>query len=311
MANTTKCGRRRLHQLFFSCILKMNNIMTNSCFVKFVPYNIHTLSNLTNKTIKFSTVYEFNDFNELHYLAPPPEIIRNNYEILIKKKLTNIADRIQLIENIKKGNYEKHFISSICEELNNYSSQTDLDPDHLQCLLETIAYSSVGIFCLSGIDIFKDDSAQLMFAHYAENLSGLALIYEIADPTHSINYVSCNEQNKSKSKKPGSIGPTDRIMNWINGIYQDMDDFLNKSSKWQYEKEHRIFGTPGIIQLNNSIKLKAILHTPKLNDTNKQTLHTLNNTIYSKNVSIKEITSSHSNYYFVYSENNEPVFNSK
>ena len=38
--------------------------MNQRLFVKFVPWNERTLSNLINKTIRFSTVFDFNEFNE-------------------------------------------------------------------------------------------------------------------------------------------------------------------------------------------------------------------------------------------------------
>ena len=36
-------------------------------FVKFVPFNQNTISSLINQTIRFSTVYDFNDFNEFNF----------------------------------------------------------------------------------------------------------------------------------------------------------------------------------------------------------------------------------------------------
>lgn len=274
--------------------------MNGQYFVKFVKYNNHILSDLINKNIKFSTVYEFNDFNELHYIGPPPDWMTEKVITLIREKIIDRQYQWQLIKNIKMGNYEKNFINELCEYIKNYHNSLEIPKEYFQCMLETIAYSSVGIFCLSHINIFKDDSAQLMFAHYAENLSGLALIYEIKHPLNPtrINYAQMN-------KKPGSFGQTNRVSDWVNANYNynDMDDFLNKSSKWEYEKEHRLFNTPGITSDNNII-LKAILHTRRLNDTNKQTLLTLNEKIYENKILIEEIKPSHSKYFFKISETN-------
>lgn len=33
-------------------------------YIKFKPYNAHTLASLINKTLHFSTVFDFNDLNE-------------------------------------------------------------------------------------------------------------------------------------------------------------------------------------------------------------------------------------------------------
>ncbi len=63
--------------------------MKRQYFVKFVRYNNHTLSNLINKTIKFSTVYEFNDFNELHYLSPLPDCMPDKLKTLTIEKVSD------------------------------------------------------------------------------------------------------------------------------------------------------------------------------------------------------------------------------
>ena len=41
-------------------------------FVKFCRFDVNTLTKLKNKEIKFSTVFEFNDFNELNYSISNP-----------------------------------------------------------------------------------------------------------------------------------------------------------------------------------------------------------------------------------------------
>lgn len=282
--------------------------MRRQYFVKFVKYNNNTLSNLINKTVKFSTVYEFNDFNELHYISPPPDCITDNLQKIIKERISDRRHQCQFIENIKKGNYNKDFVNELCEYIKNYFPQSEPPQKYFQCILETIAYSSVGIFCLSNIDVFKDDSAQLMFAHYAENLNGLALIYELNEPSilTSVEYALSDKH----LKKVPSCGEGRRLLDWINGNYNDMDDFRNKSNKWEYEKEYRVFNTPNpSIKLanDNGIVLKAILHTTRFNDENKKTLLTLNEKIYGNKIIIKEIAPSPSYYYFIISENNDSV----
>lgn len=52
-----------------------------SKIIKFLKPNKYTLFGLINKKIKFSTVYELNDFNEMNYFS--------NYTINLKEH-TNI-----------------------------------------------------------------------------------------------------------------------------------------------------------------------------------------------------------------------------
>jgi len=42
--------------------------------VKFIPYNEFSIENLKNKQVRFSTAFEFNDFNEYHNFIASREI---------------------------------------------------------------------------------------------------------------------------------------------------------------------------------------------------------------------------------------------
>jgi hypothetical protein len=89
--------------------------MERQYFVKFVRYNKITLSNLINKTVRFSTVYNFNDFNELHYLSPIPDTMTDNLRAIIKKNIIDRQRRCLLLKNIKNGNFGKNFTTELCE----------------------------------------------------------------------------------------------------------------------------------------------------------------------------------------------------
>lgn len=127
--------------------------------------------------------------------------------------------------------------------------------DDWKLIIENLAYINVGIFCVSKLEVFNDDSAQLMFAHYGDNLKGLALIYEINTNLAPISY-----DHKIKIL----TGSKNRIFEYLNGIYTDIEDFRLKSYKWEYEKEERLFGKPAIYSANEKgIELKGVLYTPR------------------------------------------------
>ncbi len=259
-------------------------------FVKFVPYNANTLSSLINKTIKFSTVYEFNDANELNYIASTQVEAKD-----FKAMLDDLGTRWALFENaLKSCRHDRKYMSEFKEKLSKYSGDINIfDCNEMRSLIANLAFSSVGIFCTSHIDVFCDDSAQLMFAHYADNLKGLALIYKINNTL--IKKIDYKEPNSVRS----SSGFADRASKWLAGDFTDISDFTSKSKKWEYEKEYRIFNKPGIASADNSrVELKAILYTTRFDQDNLKTLKTINEKIYNSNIEIKEIYNSHSHYEF-------------
>lgn len=256
-------------------------------FVKFCRYNERTLENLILNKIRFSTVYDFNDFNELHYIGTNNNINLN----CIQSYLAGISveNFSSLINKAKEsGRYDKKWIEeNFYSTINSLQVQNLLTPDNGRFLEEIIAYANVGIFCCSGKTVFDDDAAQLMFAHYGDNNKGLALIYEI--PDLNIKPVTY------KKERPGSSGRVNRIQDWIGGNYTTIDDFLKKSIYWQYEKEHRLFGTPGNIQLSAlNACLKGIFYTSKFsNPSSLETLKKIKDTIF-----LEEIYAAHGDYHF-------------
>lgn len=62
----------------------------NRYFVKFVPYNERTITHLVNKTVKFSTVFEFNDLNEYRYLSTPYRAEQCDQDKQTKKLMAKI-----------------------------------------------------------------------------------------------------------------------------------------------------------------------------------------------------------------------------
>lgn len=229
--------------------------MTTSC-VKFIRYNENTLSNIITDKIKFSTVYEFNDFNEYHFCGSNFEN-QKIYDIL-RNELRTPTFQSNLIR-LAKDKCKIEYLDKIEGYLRagQHNKLLEENENCIPLLIENLAYSSVGIFCMSNIKVFDDDSAQLMFAHYAGNLSGLALIYEVDDSkTSRVNYKSY----------PESVHKCTGLSDWYYGKYEkcNMSDFLSKSSKWEYENELRLFSKPGFTRASEAgIRLRAILYTSR------------------------------------------------
>lgn len=110
-----------------------------------------------------------------------------------------------------------------------------------------------------------------MFAHYADNLKGLALIYEAFKETSlkKIEYIP-----------PFLSQPIDTSDQWkyrVSYKYSDMRNFIKKSSRWNYEKEYRLFNEPNIIEAEkHNIKLRAIFYTLRFDETYLPILNKLN-----------------------------------
>jgi len=154
-------------------------------------------------------------------------------------------------------------------------------------LARTFAFSSVGIFCLSSWEVFEDDSAQLMFAHYASNNEGLALVYE-SDDTEKVlpvKYDAYNEIRYHYYNRGDYKGK--EIINWHKGQFNEneMNNFLLKSPKWEYEKEHRLFAKPDMHPAHDfQLRLKEIFYTRKFKE--KDTLAKINSSFYDEGLGI-------------------------
>lgn len=263
----------------------------SNLYVKFTPFNEYTICNLINKTVWFSTVYGFNDFNELlGYIGSlEPKNIEQPLRDRINSKLSCHKFKQTLIcDSIHHTHFgeDLSWFDGYQQWLNKLDTIETIDdkkiPEHyFPLLLEQLACASVGIFCVSHIDVFNDDAAQLMFAHYAKNLTGLALVYDIPS-AYEVEY---------KSGLPVSSGRSDRLGSWLSYQFDknDMDDFLKKSQLWEYEKEHRLFGEPGKSIKKDNFELKAILYTPRFDIQMEALLHSINEKHYKGTIIIKKI----------------------
>ncbi len=240
----------------------------NRCFVKFVQFNDRTIQTIINKTVKFSTVYEFNDLNEQNPIVTSPHkrhtVIDKLKEYLSDaNKRENVIDKIKENvlcndENIPKCNQINQYLQTIASALRN-SNWDILEWFSWSTLIAHISYIETGIFCLSGAEVFKDDAAQLMFAHYAENLQGLALVYTLGINATSPKKITYDEESPEGLKEGLK---DDEYIKLIKGEFVDF--FCSKSKNWRYENEYRFFSTPGL-QTASSIELtlKSIFYTDR------------------------------------------------
>jgi hypothetical protein len=252
--------------------------------VKFVPYNENTLSTIINKTIRFSTVYEFNDFNEFAYYGTDCNGHEKTFWEIFEEKFNDNDFRCRLLKNASEaGHYNAEYINNFKNRLSTHikdNSTLSLKEDY-PFIIENTLYSSIGIFCVSSLDVFCDDSAQLMFAHYGGRLKGLALIYEINRSLGRVEY--------DKDRVSGGCP-----FIWLKGDYSDMQNFLKKSKKWEYEKEWRIFNTPGNQKAEDyEITLRAILYTVRFSNNNIITLNNINEIFYKKDLIINGVRPNH------------------
>jgi hypothetical protein len=236
----------------------------SKCFVKFVQFNDKTIQAIINQTVKFSTVYEFNDLNEQNVIASPP----HGFPAVVTELETYLSDankRENVICKIKenvlcndkndpKRNQVSQYLQTIASALRN-PTRDDFDDIYWATVIEHISYIETGIFCLSGAGVFKDDAAQLMFAHYAENLQGLALVYTLGINTKLPAIIKYERMLRE------FMGENDYV-ELIKGKYFDF--FCSKSKNWKYENEYRFFSAPGLQAASRiGLTLKGIFYTDR------------------------------------------------
>ncbi len=239
----------------------------NRCFVKFVQFNDRTIQTIINKTIKFSTVYEFNDLNEQNVIVSLPNEFPTAIAELKKylsddNKKENVISKIKQDvlcndENIPKRNQINQYLQTIASALRN-PTWNDFENIYWATVVGHISYIETGIFCLSRAEVFKDDAAQLMFAHYANNLQGLALVY-------ILDVDAILPEKIIYDRKPPVMLLDDEYIKLVKGEFVDF--FCYKSKNWRYENEYRFFSTPGL-QTTSSIglTLKGLFYTDRFDN---------------------------------------------
>lgn len=263
--------------------------MNNKLYVKFTPFTEYTYANLINKTVRFSTVYDFNDFNEESVFVSARydeyEDIENYIWDYIKENGLNLMR--SLIDHAGHRNHVSH-LKYLREVLVKKLIEGNVGylRSNLHVIIEVISYLETGILCLSHIDVFKDESAQLMFAHYADNLQGLALVYEAVgdEKIRKVEYE--NVEMKDSRDEYG-------LLKLMRG--KEFGSFLYKSPKWSYEQEHRVFRKPGIYKAEGSgLDLKGIFYTKRYAPNWVESLQRINENFYDGQLFIEGIDRNYS-----------------
>jgi len=283
-------------------------------FVKFCPYNTKTLSNLINKEVYFSDIFGFNDFNEANFIAPfnldkfKSEENNTPLKLSIENEIKQIFYEKQFKQELKELNRNPEFIDEVAEWIKNDFSQLSRAKftEYHQSLFEYIVFKNMGIFCLSNANVFKNTSALLMFAHYADNNRGLALIYEAKKTPEQVKYLDSyggRPVSLSSLTTPEYLLPGTSKSHFEKFIEIHQGNFLKKADAWQYENEYRLFGKPNLPQQasEHGLELKAIFHTPRFDDL--QTLEEINKNMYEGELQIQQIEPSQSDYHFNIIEN--------
>ena len=249
-------------------------------YVKFKSFNCHTIKSLINKQIKFSNIYEFNDISEdanlniSNHVFPWDEIKKEFKKA--QKKDKSLFDKIKdntinsfELYNHKDlqdtANYKENLIKEFKKNGTNLEKYHEKFHDHLS---EIIKKTVTGIFCLSSLEIFKDDAAILMLAHYANNANGIILIYRTkSDKIKKVEYpleIKFSEKNEYIA-----------------------DNLSHKTKSWEYEKEYRIFGETGLQKAkNHNLELVGIFY---LREDVKKFLDKINERFYNQKLLIEKI----------------------
>ena len=185
--------------------------------------------------------------------------------------------------------YTREAIQSLEKKL----KKRDYHDNEKRIFLEGTIYSIVGIFCTSSFTVFENDAAQVMFAHYGDDLKGLALIYEhenFKENIFKIDYKSFRDQGDS------SIAPE-----LLKGNFNkdSLKNFLNKSCGWEYEQEYRKFSYLSNLSdprlksaCEHNLKLKGILYTTRFDQSKVKSLEFIKNKVYEDRIFLMEIFAS-------------------
>jgi hypothetical protein len=256
-------------------------------YIKFKPYNEHTLASLINKTLHFSTVFDFNDLNEYRLFFTSSFLNDDQRQLLITKLNEKIYDTSfrQKTWQFAQEMCSEGGIQSIDNWLKGKNNLNEIASTTLEMFASCLAYSTVGIFSVAALDIFDDKTAPLMFAHYASNLAGLGLVYEIPENKNIYSVRYCLERGKHTGVH------WEEFLKWEKGEFQCMKNrFLLKHPAWEYEKEWRVFGKPGTHHAeDHDIQLKACIYTSRLGRDAETTLNKLNEQIYQGNLKLFKV----------------------
>lgn len=196
-------------------------------FVKFRKWNNHTIDSLISKKVRLSRVFDFNDFNEYNFSMLPNEYVHCDYKKFIRKQIEPLLCDDTYKKTLLQFAKDTGRIDKILQKINDAMHgqgfiklfEEEFEKDLFMTFCEHYVAYHMAIFCISDINVFEGDAAQLMFAHYAENCSGVALIYKNKGKK-GIEKIKYREMNARKGIISGSISK--------DGIKPDEKNFLHK-----------------------------------------------------------------------------------
>ena len=188
-----------------------------STLYRYRPISVHTLNELANNTIWFSSIENFNDPFEFRFKLGFMEWLKKFQFDTEKKaeKLAPLLDKEGVDENLR----------AIAKGMVEAKDSNQKSIDEFQIHEDKIRQSAVdtGVCCLSAID----DSI-LMWGHYANCHKGIVLGYDTTDKPFS----AALPVNYSTELCQGDLRN--------DGIELFIKIYTTKAIEWQYENEFRI-----------------------------------------------------------------------
>jgi hypothetical protein len=235
--------------------------------VKFISGEDYHIDAIIQNKVYLSSVYQLNDFNELFLenssWLNAQYLLDGNYNLDNKMLGTynSIKKFIDALNNKDRALIESRASNRLLMISQNISNDVQDIYKTIE-LYKHYIYSTTGILSLSNYEVFKDDRASLMFAHYGNNLKGFALIYEPAelDSLKPITY----------TYHPSSS--FDMIINIKNNllpenICQQRELAFFKSPYWSYECEYRVLSEmpSQLVSMDSlGLKLTNIFYTERV-----------------------------------------------
>ena len=255
-------------------------------------------------------------------------------ELFSKEELLDFAELYYENNNRNYKDHEKYITEFFDKNLIND------DPLFLIFLSLFLFLKRVGIFCFTNItsmivsttkrntktlleclpdgkkeqaklDRLRELSIHPVIAHYADNYSGLGLIYKTTKTPIKVIYTETGDTNQAilKNEKPkikkvvlDVIDPSKNHEFAINEFIEEKNIdsiFREKQISWDYERELRLFGVPGLHSVRSieedGMELVAILCPRKFKNIDE--LNKINKSEYGGKLKIKKLTLKNCNFY--------------
>lgn len=228
--------------------------MSQMRLLKFFPYNQYLLEGLTNHTLFFNNIYNFND----------------PFEGVFRYKVSSDYDKFKEFYldhyNGRRNKLDYYFNNKIeFEKLINKSLDW--------------RYNNNAVCCFSDKSKLKDI---LMWANYSDSHKGVCLIFEVAKLSLKRKDYIINETVIGDPIGPYVVTYTDRYLD-LDPLNKELnqDSFLTtKFKKWSNEKEYRFISPrPGNCYFNPNSLLEVIFGL-RISPDSKETVKKIVNVGY-------------------------------